>query len=135
LKTVKAGMQDCSSLKADWTKLEQMIAIFDSPTSFAYHVGKDLMVNGVDIYHEIDTAITDYKTALWYDFGVNIGKATAKTIIGEESQAIIKQNNKDKFGKFMKGVLTNFGGDFDLYALLICIYDEDQAALMLDVAV
>jgi hypothetical protein len=62
LKTVQAGMKDCSSLKADWAKLAQMIAVLDNPTSFAYHVGKDLLVNGVDIYHEISTAITDYKT-------------------------------------------------------------------------
>jgi hypothetical protein len=47
MKVVKKGMSDCSSLKADWEKLTKMIAIFDSPTSFAYHVGKDLMVNGV----------------------------------------------------------------------------------------
>ena len=47
LKTIKAGMSDCSHLKADWEKLAKMVAIFDSPTSFAYHVGKDLIVNGV----------------------------------------------------------------------------------------
>lgn len=135
LKSVQAGMKDCSSLKADWTKLAQMIAVIDSPTSFAYHVGKDLMINGVDIYHEINTAITDYKTQQWYDFGVQIGEATAKTLIGEESQAIIETANKDKVGKFLQGVLTNFEGNFDLYALLMCIYEEDQAALMLDVAV
>ena len=47
LKTVKQGMSDCSSLKADWAKLEKMVEIFESPTSFAYHVGKDLLINGV----------------------------------------------------------------------------------------
>jgi hypothetical protein len=47
LKQVKYGMKDCSHIKADWEKLEQMAVIFDSPTSFAYHVGKDLLINGV----------------------------------------------------------------------------------------
>ena len=47
LKEVKYGMKDCSSIKADWQKLEQMAEIFSSPTSFAYHVGKDLLINGV----------------------------------------------------------------------------------------
>ena len=37
MKTVKSGMADCSNLKADWSKLEAMIKIFDSPTNFAHH--------------------------------------------------------------------------------------------------
>lgn len=35
----------------------------------------------------------------------------------------------------MQGVLSSFGGHFDLYALLLCIYDEDQAAMLFNVAV
>lgn len=35
----------------------------------------------------------------------------------------------------MQGFLSQFGGNFNLYALLMCIYEEDQAALMFDVAV
>ncbi len=50
MRTLKSGMQDCSSLKADWQKLEDMAAVFSSPSSFAWHVGKDLLVNGVQIY-------------------------------------------------------------------------------------
>ena len=89
-------MSDCSSLRADWKKLAQMVSIFDSPTSFAYHVGKDLMINGVEIYHEVETAITDYNNGDWSGFGYNLGEAAAKTILGEESQLIIKQQNKMK---------------------------------------
>jgi hypothetical protein len=65
MKTVKSGMADCSNLKADWSKLEAMIKIFDSPTSFAYHVGKDLLVNGKDIFAEIESAVTDYESGNW----------------------------------------------------------------------
>jgi hypothetical protein len=50
MKTVKSGMQDCSSLKADWQKLEDMALVLSNPSSFAWHVGKDLLVNGVQIY-------------------------------------------------------------------------------------
>ena len=57
MKVVQSGMKDCSSIKADWEKLVKMISIFDSPTSFAYHVGKDLIVNGKQIYGEINTAV------------------------------------------------------------------------------
>lgn len=44
---MKSEIKDCEGVKADWIKLEKMAEIFASPTSFAYHVGKDLLVNGV----------------------------------------------------------------------------------------
>lgn len=129
-------MQDCTSVKADWEKLVKMISIFDSPASFAYHVGKDLIINGVQIYHEIDTAVKDYENANWGDFGYQIGEAAAKTILGEEDLPMFAtQDQKLKEAQIMQGILNAFGGHFDLYALLICIYEEDQAALMFDVAV
>jgi len=30
-----------------------MVAIFENPASFTYHVGKDLAINGVEIFHEV----------------------------------------------------------------------------------
>lgn len=121
-------MTDCSSLTADWAKLEAMSAIFKSPSSLAYHVGKDLVVNGKDIYHEVDTAIADYEAGNWADFGENVGMAAAKTILGKESQT------KIKVGKVLQGIVASFGGNFNLEALLECVYEEDQAALILDAA-
>jgi len=135
LKTVKVGMKDCSSMKADWAKLEAMVKVFDSPTSFAYHVGKDLLVNGVQIYGEINTAVTDYKAGQWNDFGYQIGEAAAKTILGEESRLQLQQDKKMMLAQIFEGILEAFDGKFDLYALLLCVYEEDQAALMFDVAV
>jgi hypothetical protein len=88
MKVVHQGMKDCTSLRADWRKLEKMIAVFSSPTIFFYHVGKDLMINGVQIYGEIKTAVSDYENAKWGDFGYNIGLAAAKTILGEEEEQL-----------------------------------------------
>jgi len=82
LQAVKSGMSDCSHIKADWERLAQMAAIFASPASFAYHVGKDLLINGKDIFHEINTAVADYKAGQWEDFGINVGEAAAKVILG-----------------------------------------------------
>lgn len=129
-------MQDCSHIKADWEKLAKMISVFDSPTSFAYHVGKDLIVNGKQIYGEITTAVSDYESGNWGDFGYQIGEAAAKTILGEDELAMhATQDSKMKEAQIMQGFLAAFGGKFDLYALLMCIYEEDQALLMFDVAV
>ena len=70
IQVVKSGMSDCSSMKADWAKLAKMAEIFKSPTSFAWAVGTHLMLNGVEIYHEIQTAVIDYETAKYFDFGL-----------------------------------------------------------------
>ena len=84
-------MSDCSHIAADWEKLLDMVEIFSSPESFAYHVGKDLLVNGVDILHEIEAAVTDYESKNWSAFGENVGEATAKVILGAESQAQLEE--------------------------------------------
>ena len=91
IKTVEAGMSDCSHIAADWEKLLDMVEIFSSPESFAYHVGKDHLVNGVDILHEIEAAVTDYESKNWSAFGENVGEATAKVILGAESQAQLEE--------------------------------------------
>jgi hypothetical protein len=42
----KTGISDCKAVTGDIEKLEAMAAIFSNPESFAYHVGKDLLING-----------------------------------------------------------------------------------------
>ena len=88
---IKSGMSDCSSIKADWVKLEAMAAVFSSPETFAFHVGKDLLVNGVQIYHEIDAAVTDYKSGQWEQFGENVGEAAAKVILGAKPMDTVEE--------------------------------------------
>ena len=83
LQTVKTGMADCSSTTADWERLEALAKTISSPKSFAYHVGKDLLINGKDIFGDISEAITDYDNQKWEAFGEEVGKAAAKTILGE----------------------------------------------------
>jgi len=59
-----------------------MALLFKSPWSFAYHVGKDLVVNGVQIYKEISAAVTDYEASQYRTFGVDTGKALAMIFLG-----------------------------------------------------
>ena len=47
VKEIKSAVLDCRGVEADFEKLEKMAAVFSNPTSFAYHVGKDIVVNGV----------------------------------------------------------------------------------------
>jgi len=134
LKNVKSGMKDCANIKADWNKLESMIEIFNSPTSFAYHVGKDLLINGHDIFHEIETAVTDYESKNWSDFGYQVGEAAAKTIVGQPEPVKTPGAPSIKYANMLKGVIEAYGGHFNVDALLACIHDEDQGLLIVNEA-
>jgi len=50
-----------------------MAADFSTPMSIIYHVGKDLIFNGVPIYHEIKASIVDWKAGDFRGFGDNVG--------------------------------------------------------------
>lgn len=67
-------------------KLTAMIASMRSPQSFAFHIGKDLIVNGKDIYHEVFTAVDDWKAGNWHDFGFQLGKAMFQIFVGLDVQ-------------------------------------------------
>jgi hypothetical protein len=60
-----------------------MVEIFNNPASFVYHVGKDLILNGRQIYHDVDDSITQYDNKSYQAFGHDIGDALAKLIIGD----------------------------------------------------
>jgi len=94
---IKAGMKDCSSMKADWAKLEAIAENFASPTALAWHVGKDIVVNHVEITKEIQTSIEDYDKKDWKDFGYQVGKAAAQVLLGEASPNHVKNSAQNLF--------------------------------------
>jgi len=46
-----------------------MIATLNTPKNFDMHVGKDIILNGADIFSEINQLIIDYEGKQWKDFG------------------------------------------------------------------
>merc|ERR1711935_790334 len=99
LQAVDVDMKDCSKAKEDWPRLEALAKVFQSPKEFAFHVGKDIMVNGKDIFNEIEASVADYKAEEWEQFGVEVGTAAAKTILGddEEPEEEIEEEEQDLF--------------------------------------
>lgn len=57
---LEKALADCK-FKGDLDKLKKIVKTWNSPMAFAYHVGKDLSINGVEIFHEIQAAIGDWK--------------------------------------------------------------------------
>lgn len=81
---IKGDIKDCEGVVADWEKLEKMAEIFSNPVTFAYHVGKDIIVNGVQIYKEVDDSIVEFENQQYRQFGDDVGTALALLIIGDE---------------------------------------------------
>jgi len=78
-------MTDCKAAVSEIEKLVAMLKTFKSPISFAYHVGKDLIVNGIQIIKDIEGAVNAYEAKEYEVFGYDIGHALAAILIGNES--------------------------------------------------
>lgn len=98
---IKDEIKDCKGVTADWAKLEKMAAIFASPASFAYHVGKDLIVNGVQIYHDVADSVTKFEDKSYEPFGEDIGDALAKLILGGADKVQADFEARQKEGLYM----------------------------------
>jgi len=95
-KGLPVDLKACKASEADVEELVKAFKQFTSPKSFAYHVGKDLVVNHEDIYKEVLAAIADFHAEKWLDFGVQIGTALHKLIISVQDKFV---EFEQKFGK------------------------------------
>lgn len=76
-------IKDCQGAEKEITSLVSTIRSgFTSPMSFLYHMGKDLVVNGVDIYHEIKSAEGAWEQQSYKECGNQIGMALQKLLVG-----------------------------------------------------
>jgi len=79
---IKTALSDCKGIVADFEKLGKMAAVYSNPWSFAYHIGKDLVVNGVSIFKDTESSVTNYEAGKFEAMGENIGDALAKLLLG-----------------------------------------------------
>jgi len=124
-------MEDCSKTKADWDKLKHMAEAFENPKTFAFTAGKNLLVNGKEIYGEITNAVDAYKAEDWHAFGFNTGEAAAKIIFGEEqARKIDAEKLKGIVGGLIMGALDAEGFD-DIVKCIKCsehiFFDVEEA--------
>merc|ERR1711977_683782 len=70
-------------VKDDASKLVKAFEVLKHPKEFAYHVGKDLIVNHKDIFHDVSAAIDDYRKHEWEECGKSTGAALAQLLVGE----------------------------------------------------
>ena len=73
--------------------------IFESPMSFVYHTGKDIVVNGVNIIDDIVKALEDYDKGDWLNTGKDIGEALALLILGEGLEEVLYEPSSEVLQK------------------------------------
>jgi hypothetical protein len=61
--TLAKGVKDCNSdvVKRELEIFEQMLVAFKNPKTIFLASGKNIILNGVEIYHEMSAAYTNYK--------------------------------------------------------------------------
>ena len=64
-----------------------MVGRFSNPKTFAYELGANIVVNGVDIYREMSAAYTNYLANQYESFGRDIGVSLALIFIGASDAA------------------------------------------------
>ena len=129
LKVIPAAISSCkSAATSDVTKLEAMLATFSSPETFVFHVAKDLIVNGHEIYTEVAAAVRAYHSGDYTSFGFNMGEALAAVIVGETDVAV---NVIDVLG----GLLAGIADGIAITDIENCVTDTETVAANLADAV
>ncbi|CAD7945724.1 unnamed protein product [Amoebophrya sp. A120] len=80
-----AAAAACEATKDELIKIIAALDILDHPKQFVYHVGQDLVVNGVSIYKDVNEGIAHYKKQEFHDFGFSLGTALSLLIVGEKA--------------------------------------------------
>ena len=80
---IPVAITACATSPSTVNKLEMAIESFSNPWKFYFELSKHLIINGVEIYDDINTSLTEWDTGDYYTFGLYLGKAMAKMAFGE----------------------------------------------------
>merc|ERR1719428_2349723 len=93
LELLPTTVQDCEAaakdVKDEAPKLVEALEALKHPKEFAFHVGKDLVVNHAEIFQQVSAAINDYHGQKWEDFGKSVGAALSEILVGAEESLIV----------------------------------------------
>ena len=114
---MKNTLTYCPKIGADISTLETMAKIFQNPEVLVIHIGQEIIFNGMEIYHEVSEAVTDYEAKKYYDFGKFIGEAAAQLTIVQDSTkqtTLIKDERNVGMNQFLEGLFQAIFTDREL---------------------
>merc|ERR1719266_1393892 len=89
LNSIPAALATCKASESDIKQITSALKQLKHPKTFFFKAFKNLLVNGKDIYKEITTAVSDYRSQTWLDFGVQVGLALHKIIVGDVADTFV----------------------------------------------
>merc|ERR1712118_634230 len=132
LELLPTAVQNCDAaakdVKDEAPKLLKALEALKHPKEFAFHVGKDLMVNHADIFRDVSASIDDYHAQNWENCGKDTGAALSKLLVGtnEMSLALWPWHRDDQWSVLLKGVLEGFGLTKDLDKMKDCLANTES---------
>ena len=88
--------------------LEKMGVMFTHPDQLFYNVGRNLIMNCVDIYHLIETALSDQKQGWYFPAGKAVGEATSLLFYGGEENIEVFFWDKNLRSNLLAKEIINF---------------------------
>lgn len=116
------AIEDCKGSKDDFKKLLDATQLVKHPLSFAYHVGKDIYVNHVDIFKHIEEMIQAFNEKKYVAFGKELGIVLELVLVGKEEQAKLLKNSIQDVEHVFEGMLIGFGKNVSVN-FTNCIHD------------
>lgn len=90
--------------------------------SFAYHCGKNLVVNSVDIFHNVEDLVGVAKKNEYFQVGKELGKILEEVLIGNVGFAL---SNSNDMIRLFEGIIIGFGDDVSA-DFTQCLRDLEQ---------
>jgi len=82
VKLIPTAAQDCKAAEKDIKKLIQLAKAFTNPVTFLYSVGKSLLINRIEVLHQVNNAIQAYDKRDFFNVGYWVGKAMDTIFLG-----------------------------------------------------
>lgn len=86
VRLIPTVVSECKAAETDLTKMIQLAEIFEHPLQLVYRVGKNLILNGIEIFKEINKAVNSYQAGKYYDFGYALGTAMDEVFLKSIAQ-------------------------------------------------
>lgn len=133
LEVLPQAIQTCNQSLSDVENLINALAQFKNPRSFIFNAGKNLLINGVNIYYDLTNASSDYEAGNWNSYGQDIGRALALVLWGNNASIALGSDAQNVLD-FAYGVLLGIqaGSNFDDFEN--CIDDDETIVNLLEQA-
>jgi len=134
--TFEKGLPTCEAVVgSDFTKVESAMSILEHPVQNLPLMTANLKKYEGEIEEDLLAAAYFYKTAQYEKFGEFIGNLVKAVTQKEEAKPTTwadayPHDNREAMAEFLQGFFKGTHvGQFDITALLVCIYGMDGAAL------